>query len=215
MMFTALASFAELTKMNNFQVIFKPDENSSDTPAELKAHLPNLVGQMEEEKLFDKLRSTLEKADLKDTVVINGWKDNGYNKATKREYDFLIISKEHQSIFHIEVKKSFTDANFKKAADQLQDGFEFISSRVPFSTNSGKWRYIRIMYFGILNSPRTLTTCSDCSHLFILHHETNISDWWKEITTKLNQENTAPSVEGQTESSETYLDIIKFLLHQG
>jgi len=213
--FTALVSFIKYIKIINFQVIFKPDENSSDTPAELKAHLPNLAGQMEEEKLFVKLRSTLEKADLKDTIVINGWKDNGFKNTTKREYDFLIISKELQSIFHIEVKKSFTDVNFKKAADQLQDGFEFISSRVPFSTNSGKWRYIRIMYFGILNSQRTLTTCSDCSHLFILHHETNISDWWKEITTKLNQEITAPSVEGQTESSKIYLDVIKFLLHQG
>ena len=61
---------------------------SAEERLKLDKHCLNLSGAIEEERFFKSLRSTLEQADTKDAVVINGWKDNGFNETKNREIDF-------------------------------------------------------------------------------------------------------------------------------
>ena len=181
---------------------------SAEERLKLDKHCLNLSGAIEEEKFFKSLRSTLEQADTKDAVVINGWKDNGFNETKKREFDFLIVSHELRSVIHIEAKKSFSAGNFRNASVQLDDGLGFMRCRVPIPGKQN-WQYVRMMYFAeSVAPPPSLNICPSCQ-MFIITPETNLSNLWQELSQKLR-----PEPKACPESSDTYLDILKFLLHQ-
>jgi hypothetical protein len=177
-----------------------------------------MAGLMTEENVYYRLMKCLEEKQVKNTVVINGWKDEGYkstkaekkdNYATKeretREYDFLIVSKPFRTIFHIEVKASCTCSHQQKAADQLSKGRDFFKETLPFPKDK-VWKYIRIMCFG--KEIGTFNeVCQDCKKNFILGSDTDLNKWWDEITNDLNAEE-------NLSKSETYVDILKYLLHQ-
>ena len=177
-----------------------------------------MTGLMTEEKFYDKLKKCLEKKKVKNTVVINGWKDNGYKRTKEekadpsspderdtREYDFLIVSKPYKMVFHIEVKTSCTLRDQQKAAEQLSKGQDFFKATIPFPQDKG-WKYVKIMCFG--KDVGTFNEgCQDCRKKFILGPDTDLNNWWEEITKDL-------SPEENISKTETYVDIIKYLLHQ-
>jgi hypothetical protein len=177
-----------------------------------------MAGLLTEEGFYDSLKNCLEEKKVKNTVVINGWKDNGYRKTKAdkkcpsapeeretREYDFLIVSKVFRTIFHIEVKASCTPTHQQKAAEQLSKGQEFFSETIPFPQEEG-WKYVKIMCFG--KDVGTFSEgCQDCRNKFILGPDTDLNKWWDEITKDLNPEE-------NISKSKTYVDIMKYLLHQ-
>ncbi len=173
---------------------------------------------MTEEEFYDKLKKCLEEKKVKNTVVINGWKDNGYKRTKEekedpstpeerdtREYDFLIVSNPLRTIFHIEVKTSCTLRDQQKAAEQLSKGYNFFRETIPVPQENG-WKYVKIMCFG--KDVGTFNEgCQDCRKKFILGPDTDLNKWWDEITKDLNAEE-------NISKSKTYVDIIKYLLHQ-
>jgi hypothetical protein len=177
-----------------------------------------MTGLMTEEDFYDKLKKCLEEKKVKNTVVINGWKDNGYirtkmekedpstpKERKAREYDFLIVSKPNRTFFHIEIKTSCTLKDQQKAAQQLSEGKYFFKETIPFPQEKG-WKYVKIMCFG--KDVGTFNEgCRDCRKKFILGPDADLSVWWEEITNDLK-------VEEDNTKSETYDDILKFLLHQ-
>ncbi len=243
-----------------------------------KRHEKTLIGAEEEEKIFKQLQNSMRSLDIKNTIVINGWKDNGINNTVKREYDFLIICEPLRAIFHIESKTAFSSNNFGNAAKQLKSGLEFFCQKLSFP-ESEKWNYIRVASFAnmkekiyppteevtnaeqekqnmteevsnltnttkekentteeILSTreekmtntkdekvnttadmssttegvskmmPNILSACSKCQ-LYVVGPNWNFSTWWKEISELF-------STQTKPESTETYTDIVKYLLHQ-
>jgi hypothetical protein len=172
---------------------------------------------MAEENFYDRLNKCLEKKKVKNTVVIKGFIDKGYKKTKAdendhlapeerdpREYDCYIVSKPFRTIFHIEFKASCTPIQQQKAAEQLSKGEQFFKATIPFPQEKG-WKYIGIMCFG-----KDIGTfnggCPDCRKKFVLGPDTDLSVWWEEITKDLK-----PEVNNT--KSETYIDILKYLLH--
>ena len=87
----------------NSQVVVRPDNIPEPEREKMKRDLLNLSGALVEEQLFKNLQSLFEnRLQLKNTIVINGWKDNGTLDRSQKEFDFLILSLELKSIFHIE-----------------------------------------------------------------------------------------------------------------
>jgi hypothetical protein len=243
-----------------------------------KRQAQTLIGAEEEEKIFKQLQNSMKSLGIKNTIVINGWKDNGINKTVKREYDFLIICEPLRAIFHIESKTGFSTNNFGNAAKQLKSGLDFFCKKLPFP-ESEKWNYIRVASFANMKEkmfnlteevtnaeqekqnmteqisnltnttegktnttqkkantteemlstteekmtnttadmsstpevvpkmlPNILSVCSKCQK-YVVGSNWNFSTWWKDIS-KLFSTQTKP------ESTETYSDIVKFLLHQ-
>jgi hypothetical protein len=87
----------------------KPEGRSSlpeEKKKELEKHENAISGSIQEEIVYNKLRHCLKENKAKNTVLINGWKDNGNKERTQKEFDFLIISQPSQTIVHIEVKKN-------------------------------------------------------------------------------------------------------------
>ncbi len=111
-----------------------------------KRHEKTLRGSEEEEKIFKEMQNSMKSLGIKNTVVINGWKDNGINNTVKREYDFLIICEPLRAIFHIESKTAFNSNNFRNAAKQLKSGLDFFQDKLPFP-ESEKWSYVRVASF--------------------------------------------------------------------
>ena len=176
-----------------------------------------MTGLLTEENFYDRLKKCLEEKKVKNTVVISGWEDKGYERSKvdkndplgaeerdAREYDCYIVSKPFRTIIHVEVKTSCINKFQQKAAKQLSKGREFFKETIPFPQEKG-WKYVRIMCFG-----KDIGTfnggCPDCRKKFILGPDTDLSSWWEEITKDLTPEE-------NLSKSETYVDILKYLLH--
>ena len=169
----------------NSQVVVRPDNIPEPEREKMKRDLLNLSGALVEEQLFKNLQSLFEnRLQLKNTIVINGWKDNGTLDRSQKEFDFLILSLELKSIFHIEAKKSSTEETFGSASTQLENGLRFFQSTLPFSPDES-WHYCTIMYFDNCEQENmsTLTVCEGCKSLYIIDSKTDLAKWWNEITT--------------------------------
>jgi hypothetical protein len=170
-----------------------------------KRHEQTLIGAKEEEKIFKEMQNSMKShSHMKNTVVFNGWKDNGINNTVMREYNFLIICEPLHAIFHIESKTAFSTNNFKNAAEQLKSGLDFFQDKLPFPEFE-KWSYVRVASFANM-TQKSSGLCLQCQH-FVFGPNWNFSTWWTEMTALL----TTPFDHGSTE---TYTDIVKFLLHQ-
>ncbi len=117
-----------------------------------------IAGCEEEEKVFVKLQSALEKSNTKDTVVISGWNVNLKGQKSC-EFDFLIVSEPLKTVFQIEVKRTHTLKSRKSAREQLQNGKQLFESRVIFPKKEN-WKYVKVMFFA-LNEKQEVFKASD------------------------------------------------------
>jgi hypothetical protein len=203
---------------------------TSEKQKELESKFDATIkGGMEEESVYDKLRECLEKNRVKNTVVINGWKDKGTGKLEKshplyreqKEFDFLIVSQPVQTIIHIEVKRTCTGSSYASASKQLQNGLEMFRETIPFP-GIVKWKYIKVIYFGlsekgiysedhssdcIQEEKPFENKCRKCQN-FIIGPATDFNVWWKAVIAEV----TTDRVPDQ--SDDTYLNVLSFLLHQ-
>jgi hypothetical protein len=211
-----------------------------------KRHEKTLRGAEEEEKIFKEMQNWMKSLGIKNTIVINGWKDNGINNTEKREYDFLIICEPLRAIFHIESKTAFNSTNFENAAKQLKSGLDFFQDKLPFPEFE-KWNYVRVASFAKMTTEKMLKSkttektpnltvekpntdeeeisnltskmstltlnvldiCSKCEQ-FVIGPNWSFTTWWKKIKALMPSQTKPES----TENTETYTDIVKFLLHQ-
>jgi DNA replication protein DnaC len=174
----------------------------------------NLAGCEEEEKVFVKLQSTLEKSNVKDTVVISGWNVN--TKGQKScEFDFLIVSEPLKTIFQMEVKRTHTQKSRKSAREQLQKGKQLFESKVIFP-NKENWKYVKVMFFALNEQKEDFKSsdfhfCQNCQS-YILGPETDFSAWWEDMTFYLS------ILESQSSSTtlnrNIYTKTVQFLTHQ-
>ena len=191
----------------SLQVTLKSEARGSlpeDNLKELKRHDHNLLGAEEEERLYNNLRAALTR--VKNTIVINGWKENGSQGRAMREFDFLIVSESLQTIIHIEAKRSYSISSREKAAEQLKKGLDFALENLPFPIHES-WMYTRVIYFGSDPSGNQYSFCPKCK-LFVIDSKTNLNDWWINIS-KIFEASTK-----SVTSTSTYIMICKFLLHQ-
>jgi hypothetical protein len=187
-----------------------------------------MAGPEEEEKVFNRLRSALEKHSIKDTVVISGWNITfPYPKEDQCEFDFLIISEKLRTVFQIEVKLTQNANNRKDAGDQLRKGLNICQSKIPFPKQEN-WNYVRAMFFALDKKGKLFNShcdgcqsgtihqcfsqfCKECQ-TYILGPETDFSGWWEQMTSKLS------TIESQSssppQSRDIYNQIIQFLTHQ-
>ena len=213
----------------------KPEVRSAKQ-AELEKHDPNLYGKIQEEKLYNNLRGCLENQNVKNTVVISGWEDNGGKNRVQKEFDFVVVSQPSQTIIHIEVKQTNSEERIKDAAKQLETGLKMFQEMIPFPEKES-WKYVQVMYFEFeeeisqevkinkkeekeqSSKHRKSKTyvefqnkfkCSKCQK-FIIGPKTDLKKWWKEIGECTPQDTTKPI---QEHSRETYLNVLRFLLHQ-
>ena len=110
----------------------KTTGESQEETAVLEQYNRMVVGAEEEENLFNKLRDVLTTLQVRNTIVINGWKDNGSQVRTTKEFDFLIISEPLKTIVHIEVKRHLNAETRDKAAKQLENGRKLFQDTIPF-----------------------------------------------------------------------------------
>jgi hypothetical protein len=169
--------------------------------------------------------------------VINGWKDEGSGNLAKtdplykaqKEFDFLIVSQPSQTIIHIEVKRTCTKNDLDKAKKQLKNGLKMFQETIPFPEKVN-WKYIRVMYFAFAQRGGNIKTnkeepnssdpptgdkpfenkCLKCKN-FIIGPKTDLNLWWNELIYFVPQETTA---QFQVHPDDTYLNIVRFLLHQ-
>ena len=189
-----------------FQVVIqnsKPAKETDDERKLAKGWKGNIDGDEAEEKFFNKLRKTLQTCNVKNTLVINGWKDTGKGGGAEREHDFVIISDPLKTVFLIEVKQN--KRGRKSATQQLQSGMEFFNESLVLPEEE-KWKFIRIMYFDEKN-----VASSDCS-VFVFTPETDLYDWWKGFEVYLQKQKKLEKVSSLNEHS--YVQNCKFLLHQ-
>ncbi len=167
----------------------------------------NLAGCEEEEKVFVKLQSTLEKSNTKDTVVFSGWNVKGQDSC---EFDFLIVSEPLKTIFQIEVKKTNARKTRNSAKEQLQKGQKLFETRIPFPKEEN-WKHVKFMFFA-LNEKQEIFRASDspfcCScQPYILGPGTDFSVWWGQMTTTLSH------LKSQSPSTPLNRDIYKQAIH--
>ncbi len=168
----------------------------------LQNYDPNVTGGEQEETVYNQLRRSLQKNGIKNTVVINSWKDRLTQGNTAAEFDFLIVSEPFQTIFHIEVKKTCNNKNAFKAAEQLENGLKLISKNIPFPEQEN-WKYVRLMYFARNEQTKSIF-CTECQRYVIEPSR----DIWSEITKNSQQLSEAKSF------NKTYHSILKFLLYE-
>ncbi len=181
-----------------------------------------LAGPEEEEKVFNKLQSTLENLGIKDTIVISGW-----NIADQCEFDFLIVSEPLRTVFQIEVKLTHNPKNRKDAGKQLKKGLHISQSRIPFPKQEN-WKYFQCMFFAFDNNGKVFNSqcngcqsvtehqcksqfCKDCQS-YILGPETDFSVWWEQMTSKLSNEESQLSPTCRNRN--IYTQIVQFLTRQ-
>jgi hypothetical protein len=163
---------------------------------------PNVLGGEQEEKVYNQLRKSLQENDIKNTVVVNGWKDRLTQGNTAAEFDFLIVSEPFHTIFHVEVKTTCNTKNAFKAAEQLENGFKLINNNIPFPEKEN-WKYVGLIYFA-RNEQKKSIFCAECQKYIIGPSK----DIWSDITKNSEQPSQAKS------SNKTYLSILKFLLYE-
>ena len=167
---------------------------------------------MLESDFFKELQRALEKSNVKNTVVISGWKDS--TPSAKKEFDFLIISLALKAIIHVEVKRTLNKDSKDKAQKQLNDGVSTIRSKVPFQKNSN-WKYFQYICYSFVKPDCQETKQYIDSHLpFEFKSHEQICDWWKNLTDEVSQDlSTGQSQSSQVDAT-TYLNILKYLFHQ-
>jgi hypothetical protein len=119
----------------------------------------------------------------------------------KGEFDFLIVSKPLQTIFHLEVDRTCSKNTSDNAAKQLDRGLKMVQDNIPFPEQEN-WKYVRLMYFEF-NYKKNSIVCPECQK-FVLGPTKDI---WVEITKKIEN----PTNEIQSKS--TYLNILKMFLY--
>jgi len=158
------------------------------------------LGKIKEEHFFKNLGETLNCLELKNITVLSGWSDKG-----RKEFDFLILYETLKIIYHVEVKNSLSFKNMNKAGDQLQNGYEMFSSKIPFPS-SENWTYLKAMYFAEENLKQEekleLTPCAKCTG-YVWNPETNLLNIF---TQKSLSEKLKPC------QAKNYLLALKFLL---
>lgn len=166
-----------------------------------------LGGLLLEREFFKQLQQMMESSGVKDTVVINGWKDS--NPHAKKEFDFLIVSLPLRAIIHIEVKRSLIKKTVEKVICQLNDGYSIIRSKIPFHSKS-HWVYSQYTYFTHVETSDLdmHQFCETRFHLRTLNSIVDLSKWWTDLSLGKNE---TPL---QSQDSETYLNILKYLLFQ-
>jgi hypothetical protein len=138
-------------------------EGRSEKQKELEKHDKAISGGSQEEIVYNKLRECLKENKVKNTVLINGWKDNGSKERTQKEFDFLIVSQPSQSIIHIEVKRTCSESQVKSATLQLKNGLKMFQGAIPFPAMV-KWKYIKVIYFGIASDKKKVPEVQKCHH---------------------------------------------------
>ncbi len=173
-----------------------------------------IAGCEEEEKVFDKLQSALEKCKTKDTVVISGWNVNLKGQKSC-EFDFLIVSEPLKTVFQIEVKKTHTQKSRKSAREQLEKGKQMFEARISFPKQEN-WKYVKVMFFALNEKKEDFISskfqfCLNCQS-YILGPGTDFSDWWKQMNFNLTV------LESQPPSSplnrNIYTQTVQFLTRQ-
>ena len=173
---------------------------------ELAKYNSTIQGGEEEEKIYESIRSGLQKDNTKNTVVINGWKDQSTRIMLTGEFDFLIVSEPLQTIFHIEVKKSNSESDCEKAAEQLDRGLNLLQKKIPFPVKE-KWKYVRVMYFALDNQQQPFknnNACCTCKNFVLGPTE----DIWTDILKAVEK----PALANPSKT--TYLNVLKFLLFE-
>ena len=163
----------------------------------------NIDGDEVEEKVFYKLRKALTNCKVKNTLVINGWKDDGKGRSGEREHDFLIISDPIKIVFLIEVKQN--KRGRKSAIQQLQSGLDFFSQYLVLPEQE-EWNFVRIMYI-----DEKIDVCRNC-HDFVFTPDTNLDEWWKKFMLQNQEQRSNEKYSSLDECS--YIQNCKFLLHQ-
>jgi hypothetical protein len=189
----------------NLKAVVKVEGRSSlseEKQRELKKYDATISGGFQEEIVFNYLRTSFQKNNVKNTVVINGFKDKGPSGMETAEFDFLIVSEPLQTIFHIEVKRTCSKNTADSAAKQLDRGLKVIQDKIPFPEEN-KWKYVRMMCFGIAGEKHSIF-CSDCQS-YVLGPTTDV---WSEVTKTINQPVLASAC------LKTYLNILKFLFYE-
>jgi hypothetical protein len=180
---------------------------------ELEKHDNAISGGIQEEIVYNKLRHCLKENKAKNTVLINGWKDNGNKERTQKEFDFLIVSQPSQTIIHIEVKKTCSESQLKSATKQLHNGLQMFQATIPFP-RSQNWKYARVIYFGLaenfMKEKSFENRCGKCKN-FIIGPKTHLNVWWNELTRCVSQE---IKERLQAKTDDTYQNVLSFLLHQ-
>jgi hypothetical protein len=129
----------------------------------------------------------------------------------------------------VEVKQTCSKINLKKAKEQLENGLNMFQENIPFS-DSQNWNYIRVVYFAYAENKKSKgkkkvnkktqenphssnipkeakpfeNKCLKCQN-FVIGPKTDLSQWWKELTKYVPQEE---------QQDDTYLNVLRFLLHQ-
>ncbi len=114
------------------------------------------------------------------------------------------MSEYHQTIFHVEVKTTYSESNCETAAKQLNRTLKLIQDTIPFPKDEN-WKYVRMMYFGFDNQNQPFknnNTCLTCKDFVIGPTQ----DTWTEISKKVEKPDQG------NPSNKTYLNILKFLL---
>ena len=189
----------------NFQLVVHQDPSAANKSADTG----NYGGSLLESEIFKMLQQTFEKSTVQDTVVISGWNDS--TPSAKKEFDFLIVSLPLKAIIHIEVKRTLNKTSKEKAIKQLNDGLSIIISKVPFQKES-KWTYIQYICFSQLNDSDEEITQFLESHLLTLN--IMLGKWWTDLLNQILEDYQHNVSEGCEEDTETYLNILKYLLHQ-
>ncbi len=146
-----------------------------DKRQHLKTFFSNLEGKTEEEKLYEKLKTLFLKSNVKNTVVINGFKNILEDRREKGEFDFLIISEPSRSIVQVEVKSSQGQAN--KAFQQLEKGKVLLQEKIPFPDQEQcHWNYVKVVKF----AESSIDCCPACQP-FVLLNNSDITLWWTDI----------------------------------
>jgi hypothetical protein len=175
---------------------------SEEKQRALKKYDNTITGGIVEEKVFNNLRTNLQETNVKNTVVINGFKEKGPSGMETGEFDFFIVSEPLQTIFHIEVKRTCSQNTADSAAKQLDRGLKLFQDKIPFPAEDN-WKYIRMMCFGIDGEKHSIF-CPECQKYVLGPNK----DVWTEITKTIQQPVLAKA------STQTYLNILKYLLFE-
>jgi hypothetical protein len=143
----------------------------------LKKYRSNLEGKKEEEKLYEKLKTKFSKDNVKNTVVINGFRNIQEDRREKGEFDFLIISEPLSAIIQVEVKSSHKQGLAKKAFQQLEKGKVLFQEKIPFPDQGQcQWNYVKVVKF----AESSINWCPACQP-FVLLNNSDVNQWWTNI----------------------------------
>jgi Holliday junction resolvase-like predicted endonuclease len=144
----------------------------------LKKYCSNLEGKKEEEKLYEKLKTLFLKENVKNTIVINGYKNIQENRRETGEFDFLIISEPWRTIIQVEVKSSYKQGSADKAFQQLEKGKVLFQEKIPFPDQEQcHWNYVKVVKF----AETSISSCCAACQPFVLLNNSDVNQWWTDI----------------------------------